>query len=66
LTENFKLKNPDYVARGLKAAMHNPNVSPMAKDHAAHQLEEMNGGHVRRQLGKKNNLLVLEWHISGT
>lgn len=58
-------KNPDYVARGLKAAIHNPNVSAGAKDHAAQQLEEMgvkttdsdaqklsDEEHIRHQLGK--------------
>ena len=67
-------KNPDYVARGLKAAIHNPNVSAEAKDHAAQQLEEMgkkpidsdaqklsDEDHIRHQLGKENN--QLEWHI---
>jgi translation elongation factor EF-1beta len=69
-------KNPDYVARGLKAAIHNPNVSAEAKDHAAQQLEEMGGKtsdsdaqkqsdeeHARHQLGKQIN--HLEWQISG-
>ena len=58
-------KNPDNVARGLKAAIHNPNVSAEAKGHAAQQLEEMgvkssdsdgqklsDEEHVRHQLGK--------------
>lgn len=58
-------KNPDYVARGLKAAIHNPNVSAEAKAHAAKQLKEMGVGpsgddvqhlsedeHRRHQLGK--------------
>ena len=58
-------KDPDYVARGLKAAIHNPNVSAEAKDHAAQQLEEMgvkpsdsgtqklsDEEHIRHQLGK--------------
>lgn len=58
-------KNPDYVARGLKAAIHNPNVSSEAKDHAAQQLEDMgimtsnsdaqklsDEEHIRHQLGK--------------
>ena len=55
-------KNPENIARGLKAAMHNPNVSAGAKYHAAQQLEEIknaqkssNEEHLRRQLGKKNN-----------
>jgi len=37
-------KNLDHVARGLKAAIHNPNVSPEAKAHAAKQLKEMGVG----------------------
>lgn len=54
-------KNPECVARGLKAAIHNPHVSTGAKDHAAQQLKEMDDAqkakeevdHVRRQFGKK-------------
>ena len=70
-------KNPDYVAPGLKVAIHNPNVSGEAKDHAAQQLEEMgektsnseaqkqsDEEHVRHKLGKENN--HLEWQTSGT
>ena len=34
-------KNPDHVARGLKAAIHNPNVSLDAKVHAVQELEKM-------------------------
>lgn len=34
-------KNPDNVIRGLKAAIHNPNVSEAGKKHAAEQLKEM-------------------------
>lgn len=57
-------KNPDYVARGFKAAITNPNVSVEAKVHAAQQLEEMGvtdsdtqklseeDEHRRHQLGK--------------
>ncbi|KAF8803348.1 hypothetical protein BYT27DRAFT_7244246 [Phlegmacium glaucopus] len=59
-------KNPEYVARGFKAAIHNPNVSAEAKAHAVQQLEEMGinptsdsdaqqrsegDEHVHRQLG---------------
>ncbi|TFK67640.1 hypothetical protein BDN72DRAFT_842826 [Pluteus cervinus] len=36
-------KNPERVAAGLKAAMHNPNVSQDAKDHAAGHLRELEG-----------------------
>ncbi|KAF9490681.1 hypothetical protein BDN71DRAFT_1454031 [Pleurotus eryngii] len=36
-------KNPSNVARGLKAAIHNPNVSEEAKSHAAERLREMGG-----------------------
>jgi hypothetical protein len=57
-------KNPDCVARGLKAAIHNPKVSTEAKDHASQQLKEMDDAqkeekkqsdlrHARHQLGKK-------------
>ncbi|VDC06279.1 unnamed protein product [Peniophora sp. CBMAI 1063] len=34
-------KDPTRVAAGLKAAMHNPNVSAEAKDNAAQRLEEI-------------------------
>ncbi|KAF8896595.1 hypothetical protein BD779DRAFT_1668356 [Infundibulicybe gibba] len=34
-------KDPARVAAGLKAAIHNPNVSEEAKDRAAQRLEEM-------------------------
>ncbi|KAG9220405.1 hypothetical protein CCMSSC00406_0006670 [Pleurotus cornucopiae] len=34
-------KNPGNVAGGLKAAIHNPNVSEEAKSHAAERLHEM-------------------------
>ena len=34
-------KNPDNVIRGLKAAIHNPNVSEAGKQHAVEQLNEM-------------------------
>ncbi len=34
-------KNPGNVAGGLKAAIHNPNVSEEAKSHAAERLREM-------------------------
>ena len=37
-------KNPERVAAGLKAAMHNPNVSGEAKEHAAERLEQMGMG----------------------
>ena len=57
-------KNPDCVARGLKAAIHNPKVSTEAKDHASQQLKEINVAQkeaqkqfelsrARHQLGKK-------------
>ncbi|KAF9498009.1 hypothetical protein BDN71DRAFT_1429169 [Pleurotus eryngii] len=36
-------KNPGNVAGGLKAAIHNPNVSEEAKSHAAERLREMGG-----------------------
>ena len=66
LTDDHE-KNPDNVARGLKAAIHNPNVSVEAKDHAAQQLKEMDSdaheAHLRHQLGKKNK--QLEWQNSG-
>lgn len=47
-------KNPDYVARGLKAAIHNPNVSQEAKAHAAKQLKEMglSGDDVQQQMSE--------------
>lgn len=35
-------KNPERVAAGLKAAMHNPNVSEEAKERAAERLDGMN------------------------
>ena len=58
-------KNSVCVARGLKAAIHNPHVSAGAKEHAAQQLKEMDDeqkkeqiksdwDHARHQLGKKN------------
>jgi hypothetical protein len=34
-------KNPDYVARGLKAALHNDRVSDEAKESVAERLQEM-------------------------
>ncbi|EKM54064.1 uncharacterized protein PHACADRAFT_185049 [Phanerochaete carnosa HHB-10118-sp] len=37
-------KNPERVAAGLKATMHNPNVSEEAKHHAAERLEQMGSG----------------------
>lgn len=37
-------KDPTRVAAGLKAAMHNPNVSAEAKDNAAQRLQEIDGG----------------------
>ena len=43
------------VAAGLKAAIHNPNVSEEARERAAERLESMEGGngdqHQNRQLG---------------
>ena len=74
MTDNHHEKNPDNIARGLKAAIRNPKVSPGAKDHAEQQLKEMENankeaqrqievGYVRHQLGKKNN--QLEWQTSG-
>lgn len=41
LTEPLAPKNPENVIRGLKAAIHNPNVSETGKQHAAEQLSEM-------------------------
>ncbi|SRR6266511_762599 len=41
LTDPPAPKNPDNVIRGLKAAIHNPNVSEAGKKHAAEQLSEM-------------------------
>lgn len=71
MTDNDE-KDPDNVARGLKAALHNSKVSSGAKDHAAEQLKQiddrnkevqnqMEMAFVRHQLGKENNLL--EWKI---
>ncbi|TFK67638.1 hypothetical protein BDN72DRAFT_960877 [Pluteus cervinus] len=37
-------KNPSNVAGGLKAAIHNPNVSEEAKESAKARLEEMGTG----------------------
>ncbi|KAF8651510.1 hypothetical protein AX16_004706 [Volvariella volvacea WC 439] len=34
-------KDPERVAAGLKAAMHNPHVSQSAKEHARAQLQEL-------------------------
>ncbi|KAF8186375.1 hypothetical protein BJ912DRAFT_971556 [Pholiota molesta] len=34
-------KNPEYVARGLKATLHNERVSQEAKESAARRLQEM-------------------------
>ncbi|KDR77253.1 hypothetical protein GALMADRAFT_95991 [Galerina marginata CBS 339.88] len=34
-------KNPERVAAGLKATLHNPATSPEAKDSARHRLHEM-------------------------
>lgn len=34
-------KNPERVAAGLKAAIHNPNVSEEAKERASERLEHM-------------------------
>ena len=71
-----RVKNPEYVARGFKAAIHNPLVSAKAKSHARQQLAEMGVTlkpvaqkkssleHIRHQLGKKNS--QLDWQISGT
>ncbi|KAH9830723.1 uncharacterized protein C8Q71DRAFT_319797 [Rhodofomes roseus] len=36
-------KNPTRVAAGLKAAIHNPNVSEEARDRAADRLEDISG-----------------------
>ncbi|KAF4577032.1 hypothetical protein EYR36_005019 [Pleurotus pulmonarius] len=40
-TTNYPDKNPVNVAGGLKAAIHNPNVSEEAKERAAERLHEM-------------------------
>ncbi|KAF8909671.1 Conidiation protein 6-domain-containing protein [Gymnopilus junonius] len=37
----FSDKNPEYVARGLKGTIHNPNTSTEAKESAAERLEQM-------------------------
>lgn len=44
-------KNPERVAAGLKAAMHNPNVSEEAKEHAAERLEQMGSASESRRTG---------------
>ncbi|TFK31718.1 hypothetical protein BDQ12DRAFT_693667 [Crucibulum laeve] len=36
-------KDPERVAAGLKASIHNPHVSKEAKDSATHRLDEMAG-----------------------
>jgi hypothetical protein len=64
-------KDPEHVARGLKAAIHNPNVSAEAKDHAAQQLEEMgvksgaqklsDEEHIRHQLAGYKATLSSWW-----
>lgn len=59
-------KNPERVAAGLKAAIHNPNVSEEAKEQAAAQLKNMGtevdtqkGGHEsNRVLGMNRFLFV--------
>ncbi|PSR72176.1 hypothetical protein PHLCEN_2v11968 [Hermanssonia centrifuga] len=48
LTEN---KNPERVAAGLKAAIHNPNVSEEAKERAEDRLEQMGAGTGRSRSG---------------
>ncbi|KAF9564052.1 hypothetical protein CPC08DRAFT_816211 [Agrocybe pediades] len=40
-SQNSGDKNPDYVARGLKATIHNERTSEEAKESAAQRLEEM-------------------------
>ncbi|KAF9485653.1 hypothetical protein BDN70DRAFT_870960 [Pholiota conissans] len=38
---NTEGKNPEYVARGLKASIHNDGVSEEAKERAAQRLQDM-------------------------
>ncbi|EIN11451.1 hypothetical protein PUNSTDRAFT_98561 [Punctularia strigosozonata HHB-11173 SS5] len=38
---SYTEKNPERVAAGLKAAIHNPRVTEEAKDRAAQELEDM-------------------------
>ena len=70
MTDNHE-KDPDNVARGLKAAIHNPKVSTGAKDHAVQQLKEIDNrkkaaqdqievDFVRHQLGKENDSTGVE------
>ena len=40
-------KDPSRVAAGLKATMHNPNVSAEAKENAAQRLEEIGSGGIQ-------------------
>ncbi|KAK0484948.1 hypothetical protein IW261DRAFT_1560618 [Armillaria novae-zelandiae] len=42
-------KDPVRVAAGLKATVHNPNVSEEAKERATDQLQHMQGGEVDPQ-----------------
>ncbi|PBL03127.1 hypothetical protein ARMGADRAFT_1157304 [Armillaria gallica] len=42
-------KDPVRVAAGLKATVHNPNVSEEAKERATDQLQHMQGGEVDSQ-----------------
>ncbi|KAF8153135.1 Conidiation protein 6-domain-containing protein [Crassisporium funariophilum] len=49
-------KNPDNVARGLKAAIHNPNVSEEAKQSAAERLEQMGSVDEHEQHGTNRQL----------
>ncbi|KDR77250.1 hypothetical protein GALMADRAFT_246556 [Galerina marginata CBS 339.88] len=41
MSDNNTNKNPENVARGLKAAIHNDSVSAEAKESAAQRLEQM-------------------------
>ena len=48
-------KDPVHVAAGLKAALHNDNVSDEAKENAAHRLQDMTDvqdEHTNRSLGE--------------
>lgn len=51
-------KNPERVAAGLKAAIHNPNVSEEAKERAADRLEHMGGAGHTGSIGHESNRVL--------
>jgi hypothetical protein len=56
-------KNPDYVARGLKAALHNDRVSDEAKESVAERLQEM-GVDVPEYETSSGDIIAVEEYVA--